>query len=172
MKKPDNWENTKAAGEFQRPTAGGYVCRITKVTDVPDKEYLAIEYDICEGEFKGYGKETLERAGFTPFHFIKSYKQKALSFFKAFTDAVEQTNNGFTFAWDERTLVGKGIGLVLGEEEYQKRDGGVGVRLVPVAFKTANEIRNGEFTVPERKTIAPSASTFTDIADDEGELPF
>ena len=55
-----NLENVQEAGEFQRMPSGGYVCKITNVEDVPidpktgKGDYLKIEYDICEGEFKDY----------------------------------------------------------------------------------------------------------------------
>lgn len=175
MKKPNNWDNTQAASEYKRPEAGGYVCKITKVTDVPDNEYLDIEFDIVEGEFKGYGADTLERAGWTPFKFRKYYSPKALAFFKLFINTIEETNNGFRYDFDERKLVNKGIGIVLQEVEYTKRDGSIGTRLEPAAFKTANEIRSGNFTVPsiKRKGTDPVQETFTPADDDDsGELPF
>ena len=59
MKPIENYENVQASsGEFARPTAGGYICKIMDVEDVPmdSKEkgkgdYLRIEYDIADGEF-------------------------------------------------------------------------------------------------------------------------
>ena len=51
MKKID-WNNVKENGS-QLP-AGGYVCGITSVEDVPEKEYLKFEFDVAEGEYKNY----------------------------------------------------------------------------------------------------------------------
>ena len=72
MKRIENYENVQASsGEFARPTAGGYICLITNVEDVPMNaqgkgDYLRIEYDIADGEFKGYYKEqTLKEQGET-----------------------------------------------------------------------------------------------------------
>lgn len=173
MKPINNWSEVKAAGTYERPGAGGYVCIIKKVTDDPNKELLHIEYDIAEGQFKSYAADTAERAGFWPLDFTKSYKTKALGFFKAMIEAIEKTNNGYVWTWDEKTLVNKGVGIVLREEEYETRDGKVKVRLKPYEFKTANEIRSGEFSVPERKLIDHVTATPT-MADEEdtGELPF
>lgn len=171
MKPIANYANASAATEYKRPTAGGYVCRITKATDVPEREYLAIEFDVVEGEFKNYGKDTLERAGWTPFKFNRSYNSKSVGFFKAFIEAVEGTNNGYNWDWNEQALVGKGVGIVLREEQYRKNDGSIGMRLSPAVFKTATDIRCGKFTVPDPKLLEDKPVVFTELPDD-GELPF
>ena len=173
MKAINNWDNIKAASNNERPVSGGYVCIIRKVTDDPKNQCLVIEYDIAEGPFKNYAADTAERAGFWPLDFMKSYKEKALGFFKAMIEAVEQTNNGFRWTWDEQKLVGKGIGMVLREEEYENRKGEVKIRIKPYAFCTAMDIRTGNFTVPEIKTLdhVTATPTFTD-EEDTGVLPF
>lgn len=183
MKPINNFNAVNAAGEYAKLTAGGYVCKITKVEDVASKEYLNIEFDIVEGALKGFGTDMLERLGWTSCKFTKSYKESALAFFKQFLEAVDKTNNT-TFAnevesgFNEQKLVGKGIGLAFGMEEYKKNDGSIGTRIntFDMQFKTANEIRNGDFEVPELKKLpeAPtsSASAFSVLNDDSSELPF
>ena len=37
-----NWKNVEEAKEFEKLPAGGYICGITAVEDVPEKEYLRI----------------------------------------------------------------------------------------------------------------------------------
>ena len=49
-----NMTDVKEAGNFIRPTAGAYICKITDVEDIKDKEYLKVYYDCAEGDFKGY----------------------------------------------------------------------------------------------------------------------
>jgi hypothetical protein len=56
MKAINNFENVQATtGEFNRPTANGYIVEIIGVKDVPINEatqkgdYLKIEYDIAVG---------------------------------------------------------------------------------------------------------------------------
>ena len=177
MKAINNWNDIQAAGSNERPGAGGYVCIIRKVTDDPTKEQLRIEYDIAEGPFKNYAADTAERSGWWPLDTVKSYKAKALPFFKAFIDAIEATNAGFKWYgnFDERTLVGKGVGIVLREEEYYNRSGQLKTRLKPYEFMPVARIRCGDFTVPERKTAEPPAQSggFTELTEEEtGELPF
>lgn len=50
-----NWDNVQ--DEVRRPVPDGYIAQITRVEDVEDKEYLRIEWDFFEGEFKGANQE-------------------------------------------------------------------------------------------------------------------
>ena len=52
-----NWDTVQ--DEIRRPIPGGYAAKITKVTDVEDKEYLLIEWEFAEGELKGTNQEPL-----------------------------------------------------------------------------------------------------------------
>ena len=192
MKKIENYESVQASsGEFSRPTAGGYVCVIMSAKDVPfDKttnkgDYLKIEYDILEGEFKGYYSEQFEKwGGNWNASFIRSYKEKALGLFKHFINCIEESNVGYKWAWNESTIKGTMIGLVLGEEEYINNHGEVKKRLYVKDVKTVEQIRNGDFKIPELNTIKNtpsgtgsvqntqvSAGGFITIQPDE-ELPF
>jgi hypothetical protein len=136
MKRVD-MTNVKEAGSFSRPEAGAYICIITKVEDISSKEYLKVTYDIAEGRFAGYYTKTREDhpewawAG----AYSKSYKTSALSFFKRFCTAVSRSNGNFVFDGgavnaDERTLIGKRIGLLFQEEEYYGNDGEKKTRLI------------------------------------------
>lgn len=153
MKPINNWENVKASDDFRRPPAGGYICEIIRATDTPNKEYVHLEYDIKFGEYAGYWQETAERFGWWGGDFYRSYKDSAIGMFKGFTNAVEASNDGYTWDWNERGLEGKLIGIVLGEEEYIKNDGSVGTRLKVRSTKSVQDIRDGRFKVPELKTL-------------------
>lgn len=156
MKKLD-LTNVQEAGTSQRLPAGGYVCRYTNVTDVPEKEYLYMEYDIMEGEYKGYFADLSERAGFWGGKCFRSYKEKALPMFKRMCTSVTRSNKGFVFDGaknaDEKTLIGKAVGLVLGEEEYEANNGEVKTRLYVAYECSVDTIRKGEFKIPALKEI-------------------
>lgn len=164
-------------GSFENLPVNGYVCVITKVTDKPDKEYLEIEYDVAEGKYSGWWSKTAERAGFWGGKLIRSYKDTAAGFFKGFTAAVEQSNPGYKWDWNEQSLVGKAIGLVIALEEYRKQDGTYKDRLYVARNASVDKIRKGDFTVPQYKPVAnkPAAqsttSGFSEV-DDGSEIPF
>ena len=170
MKPIENFESVEAASERKRLTPGGYICRITKVEDVSDKEYLRMEYDFADGELKGYWDENDERFGWRD-SFVRSYKDKAAGFFKQFVQSVEQSNSGFAWKWEEQALKGKLVGIILSEEEYQKRDGSVGTRLRVSKTTSVDKIRSGDYTVPAKKTLAVNERT-TASAISNDDLPF
>jgi hypothetical protein len=180
MKPINDFENVKAAeGGDSKPQAGGYVCVITSVTDVPDREYLLVEFDIAEGPHAGYCSERAGRFGNWPSmgRTYRSYKGSAVGMFKAFVKSVEESpeNKGYAWDWNEKKLAGKSFGAVLGEEEFLGQDGSVRTGLKLVACKTTDQIRSGDFRVPAVKKLKeserPAASgAFTDVTTDD--IPF
>lgn len=97
-----NWGNVEAASEgYAAPPAGGYVLAICAVEDHADKQYLKIYCDIAgvadkaNEQFVGYYGQRKERSGdkIPLFSFIRSYKDSALGFFKAFLVALEKSGN-------------------------------------------------------------------------------
>lgn len=175
-----NLENVQEAQEFKRVVPGAYICKITNAVDVIDehgnhKEYLGIEYDIAEGELKGYYKELFDAKSFWGGKFIKSYKEKALPFFKAFVTSIEKSNPNYKFDNDEKKLAGKLVGLVIAEEEYKKNDGTVGNRLYVASVRSVEEVRKGGIEIPALKRLAgfeQQATAFSQMDLNEDELPF
>lgn len=180
MKPIGNYENIQASsGDFARPTPGGYVCEIVRAEDVPFREetgkgeYLLIEYDFTEGELLGYHADVYKKFGYWGGKFVRSYKEKALGMFKHFTNCVEESNEGYTWDWNEQELCGKKIGLVLGEEEYAGNDGAIKTRLYVKDVKNVDDIRKGDFKVPPLKKLkatSPVSAPVVDATDDD--LPF
>lgn len=177
-----NLTNIQEAGTNNRLPAGGYVCKYTNVNDVADKEYLYMEFDIAEGPYKDYFKGFEESAGFWGGRCYRSYKEKALPMFKRMCSAVSKSNTGFIFDGgeqnnDEKTLIGKYVGIVLQEEEYIGNDGNVKTRLNVSYECDIEKIRNKSFKIPDRKRLPEAASAeesdFMKIDDSNGEeTPF
>lgn len=179
MRDITNWDDIQEqnGGEFERPAPGGYIARIVRVEDVEDREYLKIEWDFEDGKYKGDNQATYDRAGFWPIALIRSYKEKALGFFKGFKTCVEVSNPGYVF--DTRNvqgLVGKLFGVVIGEEEYTKNDGSIATRNYVNACRSVKAIREGDFKVPELKKLAacpaPEPQQFSALEDNDSEFPF
>lgn len=180
MKPIKNYENVQpSTGEFARLIPDGYVCEIKKVTNVPmDKngkgDYLKIEFDIAYGSLSGYYQDQFDRwGGNWNGSFIRSYKEKALGMFKHFTNCIELSNE-YVWDWNEEGLVGKQIGLVLGEEEYVNSSGEVKTKLSVRSVKTVNQIMEGDFTIPKLKELKPEEKErfipLNDVLDDD--IPF
>lgn len=177
-----NMKEVQEASDGKRLVAGGYICKYTKVEDVPKKEYLYMEYDIAKGEFAGYYESLQEARGFWGGRCYRSYKEKALPMFKRMCSAVSKSNNGFVFDGDtnadESTLVGKLVGLVLGEEEYIGNDGNKKTRLYVAKECSVDDIANGNFKVPAIKKLeeeeeSTGSADFMQIPEgSEDDLPF
>lgn len=178
-----NWNEVQ--DDVRRPVPGGYAAKITKVTDVEEKEYLLIEWEFVEGEFKGANKETYDAFGFWPLAFVCSYKDTALRFFKGFKTAVEESNPRYVFNNDPQSLVGKYMGVVLGEEEYLTKKNEVKTRCYVAEKRSGRAIRDGDFKIPDLKKLDPSKlpsktasgysaqpQNFALLDDDDAELPF
>lgn len=156
-----NWDSIheKQPGDYNNPDPGGYIAVITRVEDHEDKEYLEIQWDFISGVHKGYNQDTFSRAGFWPTVLRRSYKESALSFFKAFKTAVERSNNGYFFdCANVYGLVGKRMGLVLGDEEYRKSSGEIKTRLYVYQVRSVSEIQNGNFEVPKLKRLSNNSA--------------
>lgn len=181
MKKIDLSNVTEAKnGESRRHPAGPYICKITGVEDIEEKEYLKVTYDIAKGEYEGYyGKGREEHPDWEWFgSYVKSYKTNALPMFKRFCSAVSKSNGAYVFDGgtansDEKTLVGKMIGLTFREEEYYANDGELKTKL-----KIYNEFPIDKIDtqkVPKIKKLATDpadADKFEKLPEDGEDLPF
>ena len=183
MKPIKNIASVQEAGESRRLPAGGYICKYTNVEDNPKKSYLYMEFDIAEGEYKGYYKELEERLDFWGGRCYRSYTEKALPMFKRMCSAVTKSNKGFIFDGnehcDEETLIGKKVGMIMGEEEYIGNDGSVKTRLYVVREVDVADIKAGKFKVPALKKLpnndaeAKNDDGFMNIPEDaDEETPF
>ena len=164
MKKLDLTNVEEAKNGSNRHPAGPYICKITAVEDMEEKEYLKVSYDIIEGEYKGYySKGREEHPDWDWFGiYVKSYKTKALPMFKRFCSAVTKSNDGYTFDGgaansDEKTLIGKKIGLTFREEEYYGNDGELKTRLIIYSEFPVSKI--GEQKTPSIKKLKEEVST-------------
>ena len=168
-------------GSFEQLPAGVYCCKICQVKDDPDREYLYIEYDIAEGQFKDYFARLSDRAGFWGGRIFLSYKDKAESIFKRALKAINVTNGSYVFNpyrdgknADEKTLIGKIFWVVLHEEEYEKNNGSTGTRITAsgTGFINEHQAKEGKFnkmllekTTARRQANTPAASETPDFMD-------
>lgn len=166
-------------GEFQRMTAGGYVCRIQAVRTeghdygrtidyVKEKQYVKLIWDVAEGDFAGKFSDDYWAGEEKDWghQFFMSWKN--LGALKNTIQCLEESNPGFdamaAFEADKWELfIGKQMGLVFGEEEYRANDGSVKTRFTFPRIKSVQDIRDGKFKVPPLKKLEgadePSPST-------------
>lgn len=178
MKRINNWENIQESTSFKRLTPNGYIAKLLNIEDYPEKEYLKIYFDIVKGDDKGYFKKQYdgdtrkERKWPNAGTFIRSYKDSAASMFKGFINAIEKSNKGYQWNFDEKTLVNKVVGLIIADEQYQNQKGQVRVRNYVAAVRSVETIEKGEYEIPALKelttikdTTAPANDPIPDFGD-------
>ena len=168
-----NMSNVNAAGNYPRPVPGGYIMEINAVNNNPQKEQIEICLEFTDGDLKGYCAQIKDRFGFWSARCTKSYKDKALPFFKAFIEAVQASNADTTGLVigdfediDETKLVGKCVGVVIGEREYDGNDGTrkKAIDWYNASFVSAEDIFKGNYEVPELR-ITGTKATVTEAVD-------
>jgi hypothetical protein len=158
MKPITNWNDIQTSGDFKALEPGGYVIKIETVTDNEAKKYLDIIYDIAEGPEKGRYADDWGKDHPYAHRLVRSYKESALGMFKGFIKAVDESN-GTNFSEqaktgiNEKELVGKIVGVVIGQEEYQNDYGDIKLRLTVRSVKSAQDIREGKYNIPDVKKL-------------------
>ena len=92
--------------------------------------------------------------------------------FKGFTNAIENSNKGYKWNFDEKSLVNKIVGVVIGEEQYLNQKGQVRTRTYVSAVRSVDTIKKGEFTVPELKKLDATKVSSSQTKQDDFIDPF
>lgn len=204
IKKPVNWDNVKASAERETLPAGGYVVKIigAKVAHYDSAsggfDRLEIGLDIAEGDYKDFYQRKYDantNADRKWKGVLRQYLPKddgsdkdewTKSSLKAITEALEDSNPGYHWDWDETKMRGKTVGCLFRLEEWSV-DGKKGWKANPFRFISADKVRKGEFKPPKFKahkdspddtpdnfsaSTHPTQPTFDQLEVDEGDLPF
>lgn len=185
-----SYNGFKAERTVARETlpAGGYVAKImdAQVLTYDWGEVLKIDFDIAEGEHKGFFAADYRANTANDKKWRGSYRinipnennQYFDSQKKSFNNLIaclEETNAGYHFDWDEQKLKNKGIGVLFRNREWEY-NGNTGWSTECCAVTTAEDIRNANFKMPKdkplKKTTATTTATFTDVENDDSDLPF
>lgn len=160
MKKINNWDGLKNEEVSSLPSlpVGNYICQIKNVVDVPEKEYLKVQFDIVKGDFKDHfsklsnnNLDNWVNQGTT----YRSYKASADQFFRNFITAIEKTNKGYVWDWNEKSLIGKGFVAVFGEEEWQNDSGEINISIKIREIRSLQALQEGKIDTPKLKKFKP-----------------
>lgn len=191
MKRPTNWENTQAYGDFEPLELGGHICKIMSVEETKSragKDMIKISLDIAEGEQAGYYAEQYRNDNRNPkkwgcivYQLLEDDNGNTNRGFKTFVNAVEKSNPGFNSdnIWDDNFcgyFKNKLIGGVFGREQYENSKGDLKWSTKCVQFRDIETIRKG-VPIPEDKYLEgtkPATSSNNDFADMplDDDLPF
>lgn len=196
MKPITGYEKAKIYIDQEKLPAGGQVIGIldsevvTYKKDTPDEfSVLILKIDISEGDFKNYYTEQYKNSQLEDKKYKGNFRMNipkgdgsekdewALRRLKTNIAAIEDSNPGFHWDWDEKKLKGKKVGMIFQDKEWEF-NGKVGFTAMPYCLKSVENIRGGKFKLPAPKMLNGAASSssassagFTEIEDD-GDLPF
>lgn len=191
--KKRNFDRNNVIRQTEKLPAGGYVI---KILDAKEESYdwgdrLAIAFDIAEGEHTGFYNENFQNQqgedkkwkGVFRLNIPKedgseqdAWTQKR---FNTNIVAIEDSNPGFFFDWDEAKLKGKIVGALFNNKEYEI-NGKSGFYTACHSFVPVQNIRDGKFTIP-KDTLLPNSKQnqkpntdngFVTASSGEEEIPF
>lgn len=134
MKKFQGYDEAKKAAQYQggsRLPKGAYVCKILGVKHEEGhggtNDFLRVQFDVVEGDQAGFFKKQYDENTAED----KKYKGQTIVYipaddgsekdgwtkntFAKWTTALEESNEGYTWDWDEKKWKDKTIGIVFGE---------------------------------------------------------
>lgn len=196
MKAFKDYDKTQAyTNGGEKLPVGGYVLKILNVkyqegqNGYSDK--ITVSYDIAEGDQKDFYKRNYDgQQGedkkwkghadvWVPKDDGSDKDEWTKRRFKTFTVAVEDSNDGYHWDWDESKLKGKLVGGIFNDKEYEV-NGKTGFYTALNRFVSVETIRQSDFKIPEptylKKKNAPAPTMpndFVAVPDgDQEELPF
>lgn len=205
--KPINWDEVRAYSYFRKLPLGAYVCTIKQavVSSTSYGDQLCILFDISGGEWAGYYQDDFDNntrkdrkwkgvlRQFLPRNDGSDKDEFSKSLLKSLITAVEESNRGYTWSWDEKSLVGKEVGILMRNEEWEY-DGKHGWAVRPFRAISVDSVEDASYILPKDKPLkgkenaapayAPSpapdlgsyssspAPDFAMLYDDDAQLPF
>lgn len=143
----------------------GYVLDIlgAEVENYDWGEVLIFSFDIAEGDWAGYYNDNYEMQQ-EPKKWKGKYRLSipkddgsekdafTKRIFKGAMTSIEESNAGYQWNWDEKTLIGKKVGAVFQNREYEV-NGFRGFYPACHSFRSVNAIREGNFKIPNDKLL-------------------
>lgn len=171
--------------------AGGYVAKIigARVDSFDNYSKLVIAFDITEGKYAGFFQKDFDnnpredkkwRGVLRLTVPVDDGSEKDEWSKRSFGNAmwaIEESNPGYRWDWDENKLKGKTVGVLFRNREWEM-NGNTGWTTECCAFESTQRVRDNEFKMPKDKPLPekPAGGTFSGFAavssDSTGDLPF
>lgn len=190
MKAFNGYKAQKQGGTREILPAGGYVA---KILNAEEKRYdwgdvLLISFDISEGERAGFFNKDYQENANEDKKWRGTYRLPipkddgserdgwTKNTFGGAMWAIEESNPGYAWSWDEKTLKGKTVGVLFRNKEWEM-NGNTGWTTECCKLESADDIRNGKFRMPKDKPLKNKQSNASDFVpnvevDDGEKLPW
>ena len=194
MKAFNGFEAKKQGGSREILPVGGYVCEIKSAKEEVynssngEFRFLVLAIDVAEGEYAGFWKKdydgnTADDKKWRGTFRISVPKDDGTEqdgwtkrTFGNFIWAIQESNPGYTWNWDEKTLKGKKLGVLYRNKEWEI-DGKTGWTTEAGGAISVDDCRAGKFKMLKDKPLKDrpaqnKTSSSPDVAVDEEDLPF
>lgn len=192
IQKWNDYDTVKGYSDYERLPKGGYVVKILGVSIEHFRDNVAtlkLSCDICEGEYSNYFadayKANTNENKFWSCNLLQNLPVDDKSerdgwtkkSFRTMIDAIEDSNPGYHWDWNEQSLKGKIVGGLFNEQEYEAKDGTIRKATRLARLCNAQNIRDGKYTLPKDRLLnkeAPLNDGFMSIPDsvESDGLPF
>ena len=194
MKKFDkfNTAQIKTGSIYDPLPKNAYVLKVIGAHEETNKSgngsHIKIAFDIAEGEYKDFYKKQFDASADEDRHWPydgiynlaapdDNSPQWMIDNFGTFIDALESSNNGYHWDWDEAKWKGKVIGALFRIEQSES-NGNIYDHTRPYWFRSADDVRQKKYgRLPKDKLVEQrpqtDASEFMSIPDGSvDEIPF
>lgn len=180
------FEAKKNGGFLTLPPVGAYIAEIKEVRFVPqdplenrDRDTIELMIEITEGEYAGrymeFYKDQKERFGdsvkykgifklVAPLENDEDWRKRN---FEGNLWCVEQSNEGYTWDWDEKKLKGKKVGISVRERLYTYNDKERSTTEI-AKFETVDDVKSGNVKPMRARDQRTGGSTTEDSTDGSG----
>lgn len=187
IKQFKDYAETQAYSDSVQLPRGGYVCKIigAKVETNDKGQSIKVAFDISEGDYSGHfaqkfaanTNEDKKWPGTYTLYVPKDDGSQQDGWtkrrFKTFTNALEDSNEGYHFDWDETKFKGKLVGLVFNYREWSW-NGKTGMAPNPANATSVAAIREGKYKIPQDRYLngsAPAANNAAEIPEGFVNVP-
>lgn len=170
LNKPSGYDTVQVQSKLPRLPIGGYVIKImnVKVETYTNGSVLVLQHDIIEGEHAGFYKENYEMQTQEDKKWKGTLRLSIpqdgdedwkIAAFKRNMQALENSNNGYSWNWDENSLKGKISGALFRNKEFAMENGNRGVYTECFMLIPADDVRAGNFEMPKDKMLNSAANS-------------
>lgn len=165
LKKPEGWDKIEGIefGDYESLELGGHEVIIKNAYEYTGRTgntSLKIEVDIaCNDKQAGFFQKQYDNnnnanktwpSGACKYISLKE-EENCLKMFKGFTTSVEKSNPGYSWDFDEKSLVGKKLCGVFGLEQYERQDGTTGFATRLTQFRSLDKLN--EVKIPKIRLL-------------------
>lgn len=164
MEKPKNWDNVQAnTGDYESLKLGAHEVVIKNAyeyTGMTGNTSLKIEVDIDgKDEQKGFYQKQYDNntnnnkkwPNASCKYISLREDDTCLALYKGFTTIIENSNPGYTWNFDEKTLIGKKLCGVYGLEEYEDSEGNIRTATKLIQFRSLDKLNS--IKIPKVKLL-------------------